>query len=225
VHIWLAIQQLDGSERVVVVCSRVRTGFNGSQGARACPRIGTNRDMPNSNVPWFAVRVKSRCEWAVADAIRQKGFEEFLPLYWSRRRWSDRVKLLQLPLFPGYLFCRFPVEQRTKVLSVPGVVLIVGNGKVPLAIESSEIESVRTAINSGQGILPWPRLELGRTVRIEEGSLRGLEGVLLRFKGSTHLILGVKLLQRAVAVEVPEQWVIPIAAEKPATRSAEISAH
>jgi transcription antitermination factor NusG len=64
-------------------------------------------------------------------------------------------------------------------------------------------------VNSGQKIVPWPHLEIGRTVRIEEGSLRGLEGVLLRFKGTNQLIVGVQLLQRAVAVEMPEHWVIP----------------
>jgi hypothetical protein len=71
-------------------------------------------------------------------------------------------------------------------------------------------------VNSGQKIVPWPQLEIGRTVRIEEGSLRGLEGVLLRFKGTNQLILGVRLLQRAVAVEVPENWVVPCKMSVPA---------
>ncbi len=166
--------------------------------------------MSNSDQSWFAIRVKSRCEWAVSDALRQKGYEEFLPLYWSRRRWSDRVKVLQLPLFSGYLFCRFAAADRVPILSTPGVVLIVGSGKTPLPIEAKEVEAIRVAVNSGQKIVPWPNLEIGRTVRIEEGSLRGLEGVLLRFKGTNQLIVGVQLLQRAVAVEMPEHWVIPI---------------
>jgi len=161
---------------------------------------------------WFAIRVKSRCEWAVSDALRQKGFEEFLPLYWSRRRWSDRVKMLQLPLFSGYLFSRFSLADRVPILSTPGVVLIVGSGRTPLPIDNDEVEAIRKAVESGQKVVPWPHLEIGRRVRIEEGSLRGLEGVLLRFKGTHQLILGVQLLQRAVAVEVPENWVIPCSA-------------
>jgi transcription antitermination factor NusG len=168
--------------------------------------------MSLPELPWFAIRVKSRCEWAVGDSLRQKGYEEFLPLYWSRRRWSDRVKLLQMPLFSGYLFCRFSLSERVPILSTPGVVLIVGSGKTPLPIDASEVEAIRTAVNSGQKILPWPHLEIGRRVRIEEGSLRGLEGTLLRFKGANHLILGVQLLQRAVAVEVPETWVVACSA-------------
>lgn len=165
--------------------------------------------MSTSTSSWFAIRVKSRCEWAVSEALQQKGYEQFLPLYWSRRRWSDRVKLLQLPLFSGYLFCRFPLAERVPILSTPGVVLIVGSGRTPLPIDAKEVEGIRTAINSGQKVVPWPQLEIGRRVRIEEGSLQGLEGVVLRFKGAHHLILGVQLLQRAIAVEVPENSVIP----------------
>ncbi len=172
--------------------------------------------MSTSNPSWFAIRVKSRCEKMVSEALRHKGFEEFLPLYWSRRRWSDRVKIMQLPLFSGYLFCRFSVKDRVPILSTPGVVLIVGQGRMPLPVDSSEIEGIRFAVNSGQRIEPWPRLEVGRSVRIEDGALRGLEGVLLRFKGANHLILGVQLLQRAVAVEVPENWVAPCNANVPA---------
>jgi transcription antitermination factor NusG len=165
--------------------------------------------MSTSSASWFAIRVKSRCEWAVSEALRQKGFEEFLPLYWSRRRWSDRVKLLQLPLFSGYLFCRFSLADRVPILSTPGVVLIVGSGRTPLPIDTNEVEAIRKAVESGQKVVPWSRLEVGRTVRIEEGPLSGLEGVLLRFKGTNQLILSVQLLQRAVAVEIPEPWVTP----------------
>jgi transcription antitermination factor NusG len=192
-------------------------GLKGRKLVRHALFIG-NQNVSNSQssqLSWFAIRVKSRCEWAVADALRHKGFEDFLPLYWSRRRWSDRVKVLQLPLFSGYLFCRFAPADRVPVLSTPGVVLIVGSGKTPLPIDAKEVEAIRVAVNSGQKIVPWPHLEIGRTVRIEEGSLRGLEGVLLRFKGANQLILGVQLLQRAVAVEVPENWVAPCTASVP----------
>src|SRR5271155_3145694 len=130
--------------------------------------------MSTSNSSWFAIRVKSRCERAVADALRNKGYEEFLPLYWSRRRWSDRVKVMQLPLFSGYTFCRFDLSDRVPILTTPGVVLIVGRGRTPLPIESKEVDAIRLALNSGQQVVPWPRLEVGRSVRIEEGSLRGL---------------------------------------------------
>lgn len=176
--------------------------------------------MQIPNTSWFAIRVKSRCEWAVSDALRQKGFEEFLPLYWSRRRWSDRVKMLQLPLFSGYLFCRFSLADRVQILSTPGVVIIVGTGRTPLPIETNEVEAIRKAVESGQKVKPWPCLEIGSKVRIQEGPLEGIEGVLLRTRGSQRLILGVELLHRAVSVEVPDSCVIPVKSSSPLSRGA-----
>ncbi len=165
--------------------------------------------MPDVEFSWFAIQVRSRCEKAVSQALRSRGYEEFLPLYWSRRHWSDRVKVIQLPLFTGYLFCRFDPTYRLPVLTTPGVVLIVGLGRMPLAVDPGEVEAIRRAVNSGLRVEPWPYLEVGHTIRIEQGSLRGLEGVLLRFKSSHRLIVGVQLLRRSVAVEIAETWVVP----------------
>jgi transcription antitermination factor NusG len=166
--------------------------------------------VAESVAPWFVLHVRSRCEKRVAHGLRQRGYEEFAPLYWSRRRWSDRVKLVQMPLFAGYVFCRFFPGQRSAILSIPGVVSVVGHGKEPVPVPTSEVEAIRVAIASGQPTTPWPRLEPGQKARIEQGALRGLEGVVLRFRGATQLILAVKLLQRAVAVEVPEMSVVPV---------------
>jgi transcription antitermination factor NusG len=172
---------------------------------------------------WFAIRVKSQCEKMVSEALRYKGFEEFLPLYWSRRRWSDRIKVIQLPLFAGYLFCRFDLADRSSILTIPGVSHVVGQGRVPLPVDSGELESVRLAVSCGQNIEPWCGLEVGNSVRIENGPLRGIEGMLLRFKGSNHLILGVQLLQRSVAVEVDESWVMPSISRGPSISTPGIS--
>jgi transcription antitermination factor NusG len=80
---------------------------------------------------WFALRVKSRFEKLVTSMARNKGFEEFLPLYQSRRRWSDRLKSVELPLFPGYVFCKLHPEHRLPLLTIPGVLHFVGIGKSP----------------------------------------------------------------------------------------------
>src|SRR5579863_2483916 len=93
--------------------------------------------------PWFALRVKSRSEKIVATIARNKGFEEFLPLYQSRRRWSDRFKSVELPLFPGYVFCRLNPEFRLPLLTIPGVMSFVGIGKVPVPIEEAEIAAIK----------------------------------------------------------------------------------
>jgi transcription antitermination factor NusG len=175
------------------------------------------------DLSWFAIRVRSQCEKMVSDALRYKSYEEFLPLYWSRRRWSDRIKVIQLPLFAGYLFCRFDLADRNSILKTPGVSHIVGRGKVPVPVDSGELENIRLAVSCGKSIAPWHGLEVGNIVRIENGPLRGIEGMLLRFKGSHHLILGVQLLQRAVAVEVDESWVMPSTLRGPFLKSPEIS--
>src|SRR5262245_13741136 len=90
--------------------------------------------LQESEERWFALRVKSRCEKVVSLMAQQKGLEEFLPLYQSRRRWSDRLKSVELPLFPGYLFCRLNPQHRLPLLTIPGVMHMVGIGKTPVPI-------------------------------------------------------------------------------------------
>src|SRR5271166_5962060 len=96
----------------------------------------------NAAEAWFALRVRSRCEKIVAAMIHNKGFQEFLPLYRSRRRWSDRLKSVELPLFPGYVLCRLNPLCRLRLLTIPGVQHFVGIGKTPVPIEESEIASI-----------------------------------------------------------------------------------
>ena len=160
--------------------------------------------------PWFALQVKRRFENSVATILAGKGYESFLPQYKSRRAWSDRIKEIHLPLFPGYVFCRFDLERRLPILTTPGVVAIVGVGKRPIAIDDGEIAAIQTAVRSGVPSRPWPFLQVGQSVRVERGPLCGLEGILLYVKGQRRLVLSVSLLQRSVAVEVDSAWVVPI---------------
>jgi transcription antitermination factor NusG len=158
---------------------------------------------------WFALRVKSNREKVVADAVQWKGYETFLPLYQSRRRWSERYKDVSLPLFPGYVFSRFDIHDRLPLLIVPGVVNVVRLGKVPIAVDDTEIDDVRTLVASGLGVQPWPFLGLGERVSVEEGPLRGVTGVVTAFKGALQLVVSITLLQRSVAVAVDRRWVRP----------------
>src|SRR5208282_5817358 len=116
---------------------------------------------------WFAVRVKPRAEQVVATVARYKGFEEFLPVYKARRRWSDRFKWVDLPLFPGYVFCRLKEESRLPILTIPGVLHFVGIGKIPVPIDDAEVAAIRTAIQSGLCAEPWPFMNIGQRVLIE----------------------------------------------------------
>lgn len=152
--------------------------------------------------PWFALQIRMRHEAGVADHLQGKGYEWFLPLYKARRRWSDRVKEIDAPLFPGYLFCRFNPHDRLPILKTPGVTQIVGYNHVPIPVDEQEIEAIRRLVASGVPNFPCAFLEVGSRVRIEVGALRGLEGILTELKGKKRLILSITLLQRSVAVEI-----------------------
>jgi transcription antitermination factor NusG len=164
----------------------------------------------SASYPWFALRVKSRSEKIVSTIARNKGFEEFLPLYQSRRRWSDRFKSVDVPLFPGYVFCRLNPEFRLPLLTIPGVLSFVGIGKVPVPIDDSEIAAIQTAVGSGLLAEPYPFLEVGQRVRIAEGPLTGIEGLLVEVRKQQRLAVSVSLLKRSVAVEIDRHWVRPL---------------
>lgn len=159
---------------------------------------------------WFALRVRPRCEKAVAEALRGKGYEEFLPLYRERRRWSDRVADVDLPLFPGYVFSRFDVQKRLPILKTPGVMLVVGIGRIPQPVDESEIEALQILVRSRLDVQPWPYLHIGQRVRILRGPLAGAEGILTAVKKQSRLLVSVTLLQRSVAVEISEDWAWPV---------------
>jgi len=166
--------------------------------------------MRVARLPWFALQVWTRKERLVATHLKGQGYECFLPLYKSRRWWSDRVKELEQPLFPGYLFCRFNFQNRRPLVVTPGVIQIVGTGDKPTPVDDHEIETIQLAQASGLPSQPWPYLEAGERVRVNYGALRGLEGILTSFKGTHRVVLSVSLLQRSVAMEVDLAWVTPV---------------
>lgn len=159
---------------------------------------------------WYALQVRPRHEKITAWALRNKGFEDFLPLYTAVRRWSDRMKEVEEPLFTRYVFCRFGLEDKLAILTTPGVNSIVGIGKNPMPVEPNEMSALQAIVRSGAPAVPWPFLRVGETVRIDAGPLSGLEGILLDFRNQRRLIVSVTLLQRAVAVEVKRLWVTPM---------------
>jgi transcription antitermination factor NusG len=173
-------------------------------------------ETENIYYPWYALRVRSQYEHTVATHLQGRGYESLLPLYKCRRRWSDRFKEIELPLFPGYVFCRFNPLNRLPILSVPGVVHVVGVGRTPLPIDESEIAAIQAAIKSGLPSQPWPFLQVGHRVKIEYGPLCGVEGILLGFRGHQRLVLSVTLLQRSVAVQVDGSWVRPMCQQQQA---------
>src|SRR5215471_12287713 len=125
----------------------------------------------------------------VAANLHNKGYEYFLPTYKSKRKWSDRTKILEMPLFPGYLFCQFDVLNRLPILTTPGVSFIVGIGKNPEAIGLQEIDAIRTVVHSGVVYEPHPYVNVGELVRVEYGSLSGLTGLVIDHKNESRLII------------------------------------
>jgi transcription antitermination factor NusG len=170
-----------------------------------------NTDAGSSvKLDWYALQVHSRKESYVAGQILGLGFECLLPTFKSIRQWSDRKKELEQPLFPGYLFCRFDFRNRRPLITIPGVLQILGNGRVGIPVSDEEISALRLAVSSDMPKQPWPYLEVGQRVRVNYGTLTGLEGILVNVKGNHRVVLSVTLLQRSVAMEVDIAWLSPI---------------
>jgi transcription antitermination factor NusG len=172
--------------------------------------LSSSAEQACRRLPWYALQVRSRHETLVAAHLKGQGYECFLPTYMSVRRWSDRMKELEQPLFPGYLFSCFELQNRRPLLMTPGVQQIVGTGRTPIPVEESELEAIRLALSSGLPNQPWPYLQLGQRVRVTYGSLNNLEGILINFKGSHRIVLSVTLLQRSVAMEIDLAWVTSV---------------
>lgn len=165
---------------------------------------------------WYAAYTCANHEKCVAEQLAQHSMEHFLPLYESVRRWKDRRVRLQLPLFPGYIFVRFALGDRLRVLEIPSVVRLVGFNGLPTPLPEGEIESLRNALVRQLHAEPYPYLTVGRRVLIIHGPLRGLEGILLRKKGNLRLVLSLELIQRSIVVDVDAADVIAIAGSRAA---------
>lgn len=152
---------------------------------------------------WHALYTRHQHEKSVAQSLAEKGFEVFLPLYRARRQWKDRVKELSLPLFPCYVFLKsWELERRLDIITTPGVHMLLTVAGRPAVIETQEIEAVRRVVKSTLQSEPHPFLNCGDWIRVKSGPLIGVEGILVRKKNSTRLVLSVSLLEKSVAVEV-----------------------
>jgi transcription antitermination factor NusG len=157
---------------------------------------------------WFGIHVRSRCEVQAHRELTQRGFETFFPSRVVTRRWSDRTKQVTIPLFPGYLFCRFDLDHRFRILNTPGIADIVGAGHVPISIPESEIQSLQTLVSSKVVLVPWPFLKIGQRVQLERGPLAGVEGIVIQAEdGCSRVVVSVGLLQRSVATHIEREWI------------------
>jgi transcription antitermination factor NusG len=159
---------------------------------------------------WCAVYTRHQHEKTVSEVLESKGFEVFLPLYDSTRRWKDRRKVLSLPLFPCYVFVRGAIERRLPVLTTPGVHMIINRGEKIATVPEEEIDAIRRTVEGQFRVEPHPFLRCGERVRVVRGSLEGVEGVLIRKKNLYRLVLSVDMLAQSVAVEIDALDIVPV---------------
>jgi transcription antitermination factor NusG len=158
---------------------------------------------------WYAAYTSANHEKRVALQLQERAVEHFLPLYESVRRWKDRRRKLQLPLFPSYLFVRVALCDRLRVLQVPGVARLVGFNGLPCALPDSEIEAIQTCLARRVCLEPHLYVQVGRRVRVKAGPLKGLEGILIRRKNASRFVISLDLIMRSVAVEIDGTEVEP----------------
>lgn len=151
---------------------------------------------------WYAAYTCANHEKQVAAQLGDRGVEHFLPLYETVHRWKDRRVRLRLPLFPGYVFVRLALCDRLEVLRVPSVVRLVGFGSsLPVSLPEQQIETLRRGFADGLHAQPHLYLTAGRRVRIVNGPLAGMEGILVRRKGSYRVVISLDLIMRSISAE------------------------
>lgn len=166
--------------------------------------------MPDPVKNWFALSVIVRHEKVVSEVLRHKGFATFLPLYTRRHQYDRRSREFDLPLFAGYVFCRFDPVTRLPILTTPGVIRIVGAGRTPIAMDPHEIQSLQKAADAGAILSPYAYWPPGQRARVIAGPLTGLEGVVVKAKDSMRLVLSVTLLRRSVSLEIDSECVASV---------------
>jgi transcription antitermination factor NusG len=153
---------------------------------------------------WFAIRTRPRYEKKVTSDLQEKGIETFLPLDSATHQWSDRRRVVNLPIFPGYVFVRIAssLSARIPVLRTNGVISFVGVRNMGIPIPDCEIEAIQTVRQGGVSFEPCPYLSVGQSVRIRGGCLDGISGVLMAVNGDQSLVISVHAIQRSIAMRI-----------------------
>lgn len=178
--------------------------------ADSCAVLRSEVATATAKAWWYAVYTYANHERRVADQFAGRNIEHFLPQYESVRRWKDRKVRLQLPLFPGYLFVHTAPQDRLRVLQVPGVVRLVGFNGSPTPMPHEDIQRIREFLGQGWRAEPHPYLQTGRKARVVRGPLVGMEGIIVRRKNLSRLVLSFDLIQRSMAIEMDETDLVPL---------------
>ncbi|HVI08035.1 MAG TPA: UpxY family transcription antiterminator [Candidatus Binatia bacterium] len=161
-------------------------------------------DRSAAALSWYAVQTRSRHEKMVVRQLEGLGFSTFLPVTSQLRQWSDRKKLVELPLFPGYTFVQmeYRPELKLRVLTTEGVVAFVGIHGQGMPIPDRQIEYIQNLIAARVPLESHPFLKVGQRVRIRSGSLNGTEGILVGQENDRMLVVSVELIQRSVSIRL-----------------------
>ena len=162
-----------------------------------------------STPSWYAVATKPRHEKVVNEQLKSSSVEAFLPVLKTFSRWKDRRVTIERPIFPGYVFTRIDLLERTKFYTIPGIIRIVSfNGK-PAPIDDSEIEGVRLCLTQGRSPAPHPFPALGDRVRVVSGALQGLKGVVVRNGKQYRIVVSIQLIHQSVSAEIDAHLLEP----------------
>jgi transcription antitermination factor NusG len=151
---------------------------------------------------WFALQVRPRHEKTVSTILAAKGYERFLPTCRLRRRWSDRIKVIEQPLFPGYVFCRSHTCLLGVARETPGITRIVSFGGRPYPLAEEEIEALQRVVESKREVCPVPYLKIGEKVQVITGPLTGIRGIITQLKKRERLIISVDLIMKSICVDI-----------------------
>jgi transcription antitermination factor NusG len=163
-----------------------------------------------AEVYWFVAYTCPNREKKVAEQLDRRNIEQLLPVYHSIRQWKDRKVRLARPLFPGYVFVRIASRERLRVLEIPGVARIVGFGNEPARLRDEDIRSIQCCMSGEVRVEPHPYPCVGRRVRVKNGPLCGLTGIVVRVKNCTRLVLSIDLIRSAATVEAEQTDLEPI---------------
>jgi transcription antitermination factor NusG len=154
---------------------------------------------------WYAAYTCANHEKRIAAQLQARSVEHVLPVYSSLRRWKDRRVLVDMPLFPGYVFVRLALSHRLRVLQIPSVVRLVGFGGQPHVLADDEVALLRSSLTGEMRFAPHPYLRAGSRVRIARGPLRGVEGILVRKKNLFRVVLSIDVIACSASVEVDSE--------------------
>jgi transcription antitermination factor NusG len=161
-----------------------------------------------SHFAWYVLKIRTGGERTAVAALRNRGFVPYCPTQKKSRRYSDRIKVVDEAVFPGYLFCEFDAQRKLPIISSPGVEYILGAAGGPIAVPEEELINIRRMVDAGASAVP--SLLRGQRVRVTGGPLEGVEGTLVRNDTGNSLVVSIELLNQGACLHIDESNICPV---------------